>query len=151
MTDQEITFMQLALGEARKSNAEDERIHPKVGAVVVKDNHMLATAFRGEPPHTGDHAEFIALEKKLPDEALVGATVYTTLEPCTTRNHPNVPCAEWLINRKVSRVVIGMLDPNQSITGKGVRRLRDANLVTDFFPSSLMAEAEEMNRHFTRS
>jgi len=56
-----------------------------------------------------------------------------------------------LINRKVSRVVIGMLDPNQTITGKGVRRLRDANLATDFFPSSLMAEAEEMNRHFTRS
>jgi hypothetical protein len=50
----------------------------------------------------------------------------------------------------VARVVIGMLDPNQAITGKGVRRLREANIATDFFPSALMAEAEEMNRHFTR-
>ena len=111
-----------------------------VGAVVVKNDQPLNTAFRGE--HPGDHAEFIALEKKLPQDVLAGATVYTTLEPCTTRNHPNVPCAEWLINRKISRVVIGMLDPNQSITGKGVQRLREANVATDFFPSALMAEAE---------
>jgi hypothetical protein len=55
-----------------------------------------------------------------------------------------------LIERRVSRVVIGMLDPDPRITGRGQRKLRSANIVTDFFPSDLMQEVEELNREFTR-
>lgn len=142
-------YMQLAIAEARKCKAEDQRIHPLVGAVVVKDGKVLATAYRGELAD-GEHAEFTALEKKLGTETLTGCTVFTTLEPCTSRNHPKVPCAERLIERKVARVVIGTLDPNPTISGKGQRRLRDAGIATDLFPSDLMAEIEELNREFTR-
>lgn len=149
MTEQDMRFMKLALEQAKLSRPEDNQVHPLVGAVVVKDDQVLAKAFRGEI-ELGNHAEFNALEKKLQDDSLAGVTIYTTLEPCTTRNHPKIPCAERLIERKVSRVVIGMLDPNQTITGKGVRRLREANISTDFFPSELMAEAEDMNRDFAR-
>jgi pyrimidine deaminase RibD-like protein/NTP pyrophosphatase (non-canonical NTP hydrolase) len=142
-------FMKLAIDEARMCRAEDERVHPMVGAVVVKDGVLLAKAHRGELAG-GDHAEFTALEKKLSAEALAGSTVYTTLEPCTTRNHPKVPCAERLIERKIARVVIGTLDPNPAISGKGQRRLREASIATDLFPADLMAEIEELNREFTR-
>lgn len=142
-------FARLAIEEARKSLPEnDGRSHPMVGAVVVKGGNVLATAHRGEAK--GNHAEYIALEKRLPDSTVVGATVYTTLEPCTTRNHPKIPCVERLIERKVARVVIGMLDPDPRITGRGQRRLRDANIITDLFPHDLMAEVEELNREFTR-
>jgi pyrimidine deaminase RibD-like protein len=142
-------FARRAIDEARKSIAEaDGRPHPKVGAVVVKNGQILATAHRGEA--AGNHAEFIALEKRLPDAAVAGATVYTTLEPCTTRNHPKIPCAERLIERRVARVVIGMLDPDPRITGRGQRKLRSANVTTDFFPPDLMAEVEELNRNFIR-
>lgn len=142
-------FARLAIDEARKSVGEnDERVHPKVGAVVVKDGRVLSTAHRGEQP--GNHAEFVALEKKLSDEAVAGATVYTTLEPCTTRNHPKIPCAERLIERRVARVVIGMLDPDDRISGKGVRKLRKAGIETVLFPHDLAMEAEELNREFTR-
>jgi pyrimidine deaminase RibD-like protein len=148
MTD-DYNFAKLAVAEARKSIAEaDEKPHPKVGAVVVKDGKLLGVAHRGEV--AGNHAEFIALEKKLPEAVLAGATVYTTLEPCTTRNHPKIPCAERLIERKIARVVIGMLDPDPRITGRGQRRLRDANIVTDLFPQDLMTQVEELNREFTR-
>lgn len=55
-------FMRLAIEEARKSVSEnDNRVHPKVGAVVVKDGQVLSTAYRGEQP--GNHAEYVALEK----------------------------------------------------------------------------------------
>jgi len=142
-------FARLAVDEARKSVSEqDGRPHPKVGAVVVKNGQVLSAAYRGE--FEGNHAEYIALEKHLSDTAAAGATVYTTLEPCTTRNHPKIPCAQRLIERKVARVVIGMLDPDHRISGKGQRKLRTANIVTDFFPPNLMTEVEELNREFTR-
>lgn len=142
-------FAKLALDEARKSVAEDdERPHPMVGAVVVKNGEVLAVAHRGEAP--GNHAEFTALEMKLPKNALTGATVYTTLEPCTTRRPPKVPCTERLIERRVARVVIGMLDPDERITGRGVRRLTEANIIADLFPHALRLEVEELNREFTR-
>ncbi len=142
-------YARMAIDEARKSISEnDNRPHPWVGAVVVKDGKVLSTAHRGEQP--GNHAEYIALEKKLSDEAVAGATVYTTLEPCTTRTHPKVPCAERLIDRRIARVVIGMLDPDVRITGRGQRKLRTAGITTDFFPPVLMAEVEDLNRDFTR-
>jgi pyrimidine deaminase RibD-like protein len=140
-------FMQLAIKEALKSIPEDKRPHPKVGVVVVKDDQILAKAYRGES--SGKHAEFIALEGKLSGEILAGATVYTTLEPCTSRNHPKVPCARRLAERKVARVVIGMLDPNPAITGRGQRHLFERNIATDFFPHDLMAQVEDINRDFT--
>lgn len=145
----DLEFMRMAIDVSRKCKGEDGRQHPKVGAVIVKDGQVLTTSYRGELGE-GEHAEFTALEKKLSENILSGATVYTTLEPCTTRNHPKVPCADRLIERKVSRVVIGMLDPNPTITGRGQRRLRDANIQTDLFPADLMAEVEELNREFTR-
>jgi diaminohydroxyphosphoribosylaminopyrimidine deaminase/5-amino-6-(5-phosphoribosylamino)uracil reductase len=71
----------------------------------VKDGRVLAKAHRGEFPK--EHAEFIALERKLANVSVVGATVYATLEPCTSRTDPKVPCAERLAERKVARVFIG--------------------------------------------
>lgn len=148
---EDLKFIRSAIEEAKKSKPEDDRIHPRVGVVIVdKDGKEVARAHRNDGM-TG-HAEFIALEHKLPqEEILAGATVYTTLEPCTTRNHPKIPCAERLIQRKVSRVVIGMLDPNPQIRGAGQRRLREANIKTDLFPHDCMMEAEDLNRDFTRS
>jgi len=72
----------------RQYTMEDDRVHPKVGAVIVKDGRVLSIAHRGE--QIGNHAEFVGLEKKLSDEAVAGATVYATLEPCATRTHPKI-------------------------------------------------------------
>jgi pyrimidine deaminase RibD-like protein/NTP pyrophosphatase (non-canonical NTP hydrolase) len=150
MTDIDFSHMRKAVDLARESRAEDQRPHPLVGVVVVASDGRVETAFRGEEG-LGDHAEFTVLEKKLKDAKLSGATVYTTLEPCTTRNHPKVPCAQRLIERRVERVVIGMLDPNPNILGRGVLQLREAGIKVEFFPPELMSELEELNRDFRRA
>jgi len=141
-------FTLLAIGEAKKSVAEDDRPHPKVGAVVVKDGRVLAKAHRGENPKS--HAEYVALEEKLSNETLAGATVYTTLEPCVKRNPPKICCAQRLVDRKVARVFIGMLDPNPDIRGLGDQLLNEAGIEVQLFPRDLRAQVEEMNREFIR-
>jgi pyrimidine deaminase RibD-like protein len=143
------SFEEMAIQEARQSVAEDERAHPRVGAVVVNNGKVVSKAHRGENPKC--HAEFIALESKLPDDLVAGSTVYTTLEPCTTRNHPKIPCAQRLIERRVCRVIIGMLDPNPDIRGLGIQALNDAGIETQLFPRDLQSQIEELNREFIRA
>ncbi|MHB1037233.1 MAG: deaminase [Pirellulales bacterium] len=150
MEDPERYLMEVAIHQARQSVGEDGRAHPKVGAVVTKGGIVLETAYRGELGK-GEHAEFTALERKLRNETLVGATVYTTLEPCTTRDPPKIACAKRIIERKVARVVIGMLDPNPSICGRGERLLREHGIEVDHFPDDLIVRLEELNRDFTRA
>lgn len=140
-------FMLLAVVEARKSVSEPQKVSPMVGAVVARNNQLVATGYRGELQE-GDHAEYTVLERKCRDDILAGATVYTTLEPCTSRHHPKIPCVERLIGRKIGRVVIGMLDPDERIRGRGVLALRKANIHVDLFPPDLMMQLEEMNREF---
>jgi pyrimidine deaminase RibD-like protein len=142
-------FAQMAIEEALKSVPEDDRPHPKVGAVVVKNGKVLSKAHRGESQKS--HAEYIALEQKLSDDLVAGATVYTTLEPCTTRKHPKIPCAQRLVDRKVARVVIGMLDPNPDIRGLGEELLSEAGIEIQLFARDLRAQVEEMNREFIRA
>jgi pyrimidine deaminase RibD-like protein len=143
-------FMRRAIEESKKSKDEnDGRVHPKVGAVIVKDGNILVTAYRGEIA-SGDHAEYTALERKLGDKNLAGTTIFTTLEPCTKRGHEKTPCAERIILRHVGRVVIGMLDPNPAIQGKGVYKLKIAGIEVAFCSRPLENEVKQLNEEFVR-
>ena len=97
--------------------------NPMVGAVIVKDGEIIGEGFHpkaGEP-----HAEVFALRDA--GENAGGATVYVNLEPC---NHygRTPPCSEALIAAGVSKVVVGMVDPNPLVAAGGIARLRSAGI-----------------------
>ena len=134
---------------ARRCESEANRISPKVGAIAVRNGIALGEAYRGEVEN-GEHAEFTLLERKLPDEDLSGATLFTTLEPCTARNPPKIPCADRIIARGIQTVVIGTLDHNPEIRGKGELRLQDAGVEIMKFDSDLVREIVHLNGEFVQ-
>lgn len=97
--------------------------NPLVGAVVVQNGEVVGEGFH---PRAGEpHAEVFAL--RAAGERARGSTIYVSLEPC---NHygRTPPCSEALINSGVSKVVVGMVDPNPLVAGGGMARLRAAGI-----------------------
>ncbi|MGC4112991.1 MAG: hypothetical protein QM747_21745 [Nocardioides sp.] len=140
-------FAEAAVQEGKKSLAEGEG-KPLVGVVIVKDGKELGRSHRGRTG-SGQHAEY-GLIKELVAEGvdLVGATVYTTLEPCSSRNHPKTPCAEHLAAAGVAEVVIGMYDPNPRIYRDGWRILAGHDIRLRDFPADLREEIASDNQAF---
>ena len=91
--------------------------NPSVGVVIVKNNQIISRGWT--QPGGVPHAEIIALKKK----NFSGATLYTTLEPCSHYGK-SPPCVDRIIKSKIKRVVIGLKDPNPKVNGKGIKKLR---------------------------
>lgn len=145
---EDLKWMKMAVDEGKKSIVENRNDPaPKVGAVLVKEGQLIATAYRGML-NPGDHAEYCLLES-LKGKDLKGATLYTTLEPCSRRSPSKTPCANRIVDRGISEVVIGIYDPNPKIHREGWKLLRDAGVKLRDFPKNLRAEVESDNIKFT--
>jgi len=117
--------------------------NPLVGAVIVKDDKVI-----GEGYHEffgGPHAEINAFRSA--KELVEGATMYVTLEPCAHFGK-TPPCAEAIVKNKIARVVIGMLDPNPLVAGKGVKIMEENGIVIDY--AYLCEELNYQNRVFLK-
>jgi diaminohydroxyphosphoribosylaminopyrimidine deaminase/5-amino-6-(5-phosphoribosylamino)uracil reductase len=135
-------LMKLSIDELLKS--ED---FPSVGAIIFKDGNILSTGFRGELASI--HAERVAIEK-LTDIELNGATLITTLEPCVNikEKQSRDSCTELIIKSGISKVVIGVLDPNGAIYSQGYRHLLLNGIDVQFFDQDLRNTIEEETFRF---
>lgn len=99
---------------------------PWVGAVVVPADEADHPGFDGVTDgRDGAHAEVVALQAA--GERARGATVFTTLEPCSHHGR-TPPCADTLVEAGVARVVVGLVDPDHNVSGRGADRLRAAGI-----------------------
>src|ERR1700722_15445198 len=102
--------------------------NPWVGCVVlpdgVDDPLRAESSFEGATsPPGGPHAEATAL--RAAGAGAVGSSLYTTLEPCPHHGRTG-PCTDAIVAGGVKRVVVGILDPDPSVGGRGIEALRDA-------------------------
>jgi diaminohydroxyphosphoribosylaminopyrimidine deaminase / 5-amino-6-(5-phosphoribosylamino)uracil reductase len=113
--------------------------NPMVGAVLVKNRKVIG---RGWHRQAGlPHAEIEALQ----GIDARGATLYVTLEPCSTHGR-TPPCTDAIIRAGLARVVVGAIDPNPRHKGKGLAILRRAGIKVA--QGILEKEATEMNAPF---
>ena len=136
-------FMRAALLQAKKGLGTTSP-NPAVGAVLVWRNRIIA---RGHHRRAGsDHAEIDCL-RKLDHPIPAEAVLYVTLEPCSTRGR-TAPCANYIIQRGVRRVVIGAVDPNPKHRGRAIGLLHAAGV--DVRTGVLENECMRLNEAFNK-
>jgi len=134
-------FMQRAIAAARKGWGDT---HPNaiVGSVIVEDGQIVAEGYYAKDG--GPHAERVALNS-LGRNPKPGATVYVTLEPCSTVGRTGA-CTEALLAAGVKRVVVGATDPFPGHQGAGFKRLRDQGV--EVVTGVLERECSDLNLIF---
>jgi len=140
MTDEH--YMKLALEEAQKGVGRTSP-NPAVGALIVKDGVIVGKGYHkkaGTP-----HAEIHAMNDT--SCSLDGTTIYVTLEPCShTGRTP--PCCEAIASAGINRVVIGMMDPNPLVNGRGVSYLQNNGI--EVVTGVLQDKCENLNLPFLK-
>ncbi len=119
---QDIEYMQRAIELARRG-AGFVNPNPMVGCVVVKNDAIITEGYHEY--YGGFHAERNALTNCNSD--CKDATLYVTLEPCCHYGK-TPPCTEIIIEKGIKKVVVGLLDPNPLVSGKGISILQNAGI-----------------------
>lgn len=137
--------MQRAIELAEKGRGRTNP-NPMVGALIVNDGVIIGEGYHakaGEP-----HAEINAL--KSTKSILDNATLYVTLEPCCTYGK-TPPCTKAIISSGIKKVVVGLIDPNPKVSGKGVDELKKAQIKveTGIFKKEIAKQNEIYIKYIT--
>jgi diaminohydroxyphosphoribosylaminopyrimidine deaminase/5-amino-6-(5-phosphoribosylamino)uracil reductase len=136
-------FMRLALQLAQRGCGHTSP-NPMVGAILVKAGAIIGKGWHRQAGRP--HAEIEALhDAEKHGHSPRGATLYVTLEPCSTHGR-TPPCASAIQSARIRRVVVAATDPNPAHAGRGIRKLRRSGIRVD---TGLLAdEATELNEAF---
>ena len=117
--------------------------NPLVGCVIVYENEIIGEGWHKKSG--ASHAEVIAIESVQNKELLSSSTLYVSLEPCSHYGK-TPPCADLILKYKIPNVVIGTVDPNSKVAGKGIQKLKDSGVNVTF--GILEKEGNELNKRF---
>src|SRR5690554_324565 len=117
--------------------------NPMVGSILVHKGKIIGEGYHQK--YGGPHAEVNAIQSVKNRELLKDATIFVNLEPCSHQGK-TPPCADLIVASGIPRVVIAMGDPNPKVSGRGIKRLRDAGI--DVEVGICKTEAEFLNRRF---
>ncbi|KJD35596.1 riboflavin biosynthesis protein RibD [Tamlana sedimentorum] len=129
--------------EIAKNGLGTTRPNPMVGAVIVKDNKIIGEGFTS--PYGGSHAEVNAINSVTDKNLLNEATIYVTLEPCSHYGK-TPPCSDLIIHHNIPNVVIGCIDDNEKVAGKGIKKLMEAGC--NVTVGVLEAECKSLHKRF---
>jgi diaminohydroxyphosphoribosylaminopyrimidine deaminase/5-amino-6-(5-phosphoribosylamino)uracil reductase len=136
-THEDIVFndthgMAMAIEEGKKGRKTSSP-NPWVGAICVTDRKVVSRGYHVSPG--SDHAEAMCLNTCISCD-----TMYITLEPCCHWGR-TPPCCDLLIKRGIKRVVIGVLDPDERVRGRGMKTLVDAGIQVKLLNSHEVRES----------
>lgn len=120
MTDQYYIQRALQIG---KNGLGQTRPNPMVGSVIVVNNRIIGEGYTSK--YGGNHAEVNAINSVTDKSLLKQATIYVTLEPCSHYGK-TPPCSDLIIHHQIPNIVIGCVDDNPEVAGKGIKKLLDA-------------------------
>ena len=117
--------------------------NPMVGSVIVYKDTIIGEGWHqkaGSP-----HAEVNAIDSVKNKALLLESTLYVNLEPCSHHGR-TPPCADLIISNGIKKVVIGTVDTNSQVGGKGIKRLREHGV--EVVVSVLEDAGRELNKRF---
>lgn len=117
--------------------------NPLVGAVIVKDDEIIGEGYH--ECYGKEHAERNAIKNAIKD--VEGSTIYVTLEPCAHYGK-TPPCVDLIIEKKIKKVVIGMLDPNELVAGRSIKKLKEHEI--EVIVGIKEEECKKMNEIFIK-
>jgi diaminohydroxyphosphoribosylaminopyrimidine deaminase/5-amino-6-(5-phosphoribosylamino)uracil reductase len=101
------------------------KTNPMVGCVIVNNDKIIGEGYH--EVYGGPHAEVNAINAVVNKSLLRDSTLYVSLEPCAHMGK-TPPCSDLIVEMQIPRVVIGSRDPNSLVSGKGIEKLRNANI-----------------------
>lgn len=138
----DVEYMKRALELAEKGIGYTNP-NPLVGAVIVKDGKIIGEGYH--QVYGSHHAEVNAFKNATED--VKGATMYVTLEPCSHYGK-TPPCANAIVEKGIKKVIVGLVDPNPEVSGRGVKILRDNGI--EVITGVLEEEGRKLNEIFLK-
>ena len=121
-TKEDRKYMEIAIKLAGRGRG-DTNPNPMVGAIIVKDGKIISSGYHRQAGL--HHAEIEAINNS--SQSLESSTMYVTLEPCTFQGK-TPPCVNEIVKHKLKEMIIGCIDPNPKVNGRGIEFLKKAGI-----------------------
>lgn len=124
---------------------QNARPNPMVGAVIVCNGRIIGEGYHVRCGEGHAEVNAFASVRKADEHLLPQSTIYVSLEPCSHYGK-TPPCADLIVSKGVKRVVVGCVDPFAEVSGRGIRKLRDAGI--EVTVGVLEDECRKLNSRF---